>query len=241
MNKLLRAGFRRYAKSPALWIAAAVCAVSSVIGGWQARVNYLDDIYICVVWFAAAILVVLFTGMESGEGIFRNKIATGHTKAVVFLSEWLLAAGVWLLFSLIFAMIFIVFNGYLLDVIPQTVFLRVLADFLLGSVGMATLLTAVNCLITHKILNALVSILLVLGMMYGSDYLQGALYEPEYVTVYEYESIKLEDAEGDVWVPLAVEGSEREEKNPGYISGWMRTVCAAVSGLIPYSHVGERR
>ncbi len=238
MSKLLYAGVRRYIKSAVFWLALAATVIIAVLSGYQARQLSLDDLFIIAEFIVMAVLITWVVGREYDEGIFRNKLVSGHTKGTVFMSELILGTGACVLLFLIFAVIFAIFNGYIFSVVPANVLIRVFINFLLVNIGIAAILITISCLIPHRAIIAIVNILLVIGMMFVSYGLDDALRQPEYYTEYAHEYTEVTDEDGTVHMEESViPGTERKIKNDSYLDGWRRTVAQTICDILPTGHV----
>ena len=84
MIKLLRAGVRRYLHSVVFWLASIVTVAVAVLCANGARNFYLEDFYIMIEFIIFAVMISWLVGGEYDEGIFRNKVISGHTKVSIF-------------------------------------------------------------------------------------------------------------------------------------------------------------
>lgn len=240
MRKLLHAGFRRYTHSIIFWIALAATVILGIFCGYEARQLTLDDIYIIAEFIVMAVLITWLVGREFDEGVFRNKVVSGHSKGAIYLSELILGIGVCILFYLIFAVGVALFNGYIFSVVPSGVLIRIFVDLSLANIGLAAILVTVSCLVPHRAIIAIVNILLVIGMMLVSYELDVALEQPEYDTEYDYEYTETTAIDGTVYMEgIEIPGTERQVKNENYLDGWKRTAVQTVHCLLPTSHLVE--
>ena len=93
MKNLLRAGVRRYTYNIVFWLSIVFTIVVSVLSAKNTREFYFDDFYCILIFFAFAVLISWIVGRENDEGIFRNKVVSGHTKGQIYISELILGVG----------------------------------------------------------------------------------------------------------------------------------------------------
>lgn len=106
MSRLLYADFARLWKSKIFWIMEifmAVYAGALCINAWQTSRNHAIDSWnlyffneLLFVQLILAVLVSFYIGAEYGEGTIRNKLAVGHLRIHVYLSNLIVsyAAGI---------------------------------------------------------------------------------------------------------------------------------------------------
>lgn len=240
MNKLLRAGMRRYARSSIFWLAILITIIVAAICGYDTRGFYLNDIYIIIALVANAVLISWLVGREYEEGIFRNKVISGHPKGRIFLSELILGVGICVALYLLFAFIFLCFNSYILGVAPTAPVIKMFIGCLLVTACFSALLVTVSCLVSHRAVIAIVNILLVFGIAFASYGLQRVAEQEEYWAEYDYEYVTEFDENGNPYeVGYAIEGSERLVKNPDYIDGPIRDICEIAYRVLPYGHITQ--
>ena len=167
MTKLLRAGVRRYVRSIVFYIALLATVVLAVLCGNTAKNIGFENDYVILEFVIIAILATWLIGREFDQRTFRNKIIAGHSKGSVFLSELILAVGSCMFLFLIFAGVFAAFNGFIFSLVPADVLIRIFFDCLFANIALAVLFATISCLISHRSVIAVITILLVFGM-YGA-------------------------------------------------------------------------
>ena len=240
MTKLLRAGIRRYTHSIVFWIAIAVTIISAVMCGNRARAFYYDDPYIIIVLAAAAAMVSWLVGRENGEGIFRNKIVSGHSKGKVFLTELLLGIGACLIMYLIFAVIFLCFNSYIIGTVATAPAMKIFFSSLLAIACFAAIFVTVSCLVPQRAIVAIANILLVFGLIFLTYTIQDQLNEPEFYSEYEYKEVSYTDENGNVHMQMEPDwDTERLVENKKYVDSPLRNIYETVNNILPYSHFND--
>lgn len=239
MSNLLRAGIRRYTHNIVFWLALVITGIVAVIGASGARSFYFDDVYCVVVFIAFAVMISWIVGREYDEGIFRNKVVSGHTKGQIYISELILGVGSCLLMFLLFGTIFIAFNSYVFTKASLGVCIRIIFDTLLVNVCFAVILVTLSCLISKRAIVAIVNIILVLAIIFASYAVQSVVEQDEYYTEWEYEEQIITDEFGTHVNYAPIEGSEYEVKNPDYIDGPVRIVFETLYDILPYGHMTE--
>lgn len=192
MNKLLHAGILRYFKSSVLWFSVVATTLLAVVAGNKAREIYLSEYLVLAEWLIMAILFSLIVGKEFGDGTFRNKIAAGHSKGSVYISEIFLGVMACVLLFMIFSVIFSAFNGYIFYRVPLDVLIKIFLSYLFQNIAFAVVFITISCLITNKAVVAIANIILVLGLMYAGNGLRSMLIISEY-DFYHEENIESEN------------------------------------------------
>ena len=237
MTKLLRAGIRRYSHSIVFWLAIAVTIVSAIICGNYARDFYYEDFYIIIALAAATVVVTWLVGRENGEGIFRNKIVSGHSKGKVFLAELFLGIGTCVLLYLIFSVIFLCFNSYIIGVVATAPAIKIFFSGLLATACFAAVFVTVSCLISQRAIIAIINILLVFGVVFLTYTLQDQLNKPEYRSEYDYKEVSYTDENGNVHMQMEPDwDSERLVENKDYVDSPLRNIYEVINNVLPYSH-----
>jgi len=240
MIKLLRAGFRRYLHSYIFWLAIAVTVGFAVVCGVEARKYYFEDFYVMVFLIANAVLISWLIGREHDEGIFRNKIVMGHTKGNIYFTELLLGIIFSSLLYLLFCIIFLSLNYYIVGHAMPDVCLKIFLNGLLASVCATAIFVTVGCLISHMAIISIVNILLILSLMLGSETIASALKRPEHFERYEYENTEIVDEEGNVYLQMSpIEGSMHLVENPKYIKSPAREALTVLCRISPFTAIGE--
>ncbi len=240
MIRLLRAGFRRYTHSFVFWLAVAVTVGSAVVCGAQARKFYFEDFYVMVFLIANAVMISWLIGREHDEGIFRNKIITGHTKGSVYFAELLSGILFSSLLYLLFSAVFLGMNHYIIGHAPTGVCLKLFFNGLLASACATAIFVTVSCLISRTVVTGIINILLIFGLLLGSENISSALKRPEHFERYEYENIEIVDEEGNVYLQMSpIEGSMYLADNPNYIKSPAREILTVISRISPFTSIGE--
>lgn len=240
MSKLFRSGIRRYTHSIIFWLVVAVNIGAAIIGGYEARRFYFDDFYFTIALIANTVMISWLVGREYEEGIFRNKVVSGHSKGSIYLSELILGVGACIILYLLFVLIFLCFNHYIIGYAPVDVSLKVFVGGFLASACTAAILVTVSALIPHRAITGIVNILLVFAMVLVTNSLQGELGAPEYWEDYEYEEVSYIGEDGNTHFSLEpIEGSEYLVKNERYIDGPLRNVLQFTYRIFPYTNITE--
>ncbi len=240
MIKLLRAGIRRYLHSIVFWLAFIATAVMAYFCATDARGFAIDDMYPVIGFVMNAILIVMFVGREYSDGGFRNKVINGHTKGAIFISELILGVGAVFVLCIIFFAIFFAITSYIFTVFPTSLILKMFFDCVLSYLAFAAILVTICCLIPNRTVAAIINILLVFVMVFGSTAIQAKLTQPEFFEEYDTVTEQQVDANGKIhYFEHKVEGSERSRKDPAYVGGFKRTVFEAIDHLSPYGHISD--
>ena len=219
MSNLLRAGFARYLKHPLSALVAVASLVIGLIGGRNA-VYTIDDVYLIALFIAFAAFISLFVGREHGEGGFRNKAVTGYTKGQIFLSEWLLHTVFCLCLLLLFLIGFAPLAQEALAPVPARVLALITLCFVMMTVAVVTLLCTLSLLVSQRAVSAILSVLLVVGLLFVSYKIEETLSTPQYYYTSHY------DEQNElVW--------EEQKESPLYVEGAARTFLTHLNYTIP--------
>ena len=136
--------------------------------------------------FYCATFVSLFLGIEYEQGTIRNKLLVGHTRASVFCSNLIVC----IVASVIMLAVMLI-TGWILGICtlkdfylePSRLALVLLCSVLI-TVTFSAFATAVTMNISNRAICVVILFILILGMLMGSAYLDGALSAQE--MTYEY-------------------------------------------------------
>ena len=219
MGNLLRAGADRYLKSPLTALVAVASLMIGLLGGRNA-VYTIDDVYLIALFIAFAAFISLFVGREHGEGGFRNKAVTGYTKGQIFLSEWLLHTVFCLCLLLLFLIGFAPLASEVLSPVPARVLALITLCFVMMAVAVVTLLCTLSLLVSQRAVSAILSVLLVVGLLFASYKIEETLSTPQYYYISHY------DEQNElVW--------EEQKESPLYVEGATRTFLTHLNYTIP--------
>lgn len=237
MNKLISANFARLKKDKIFWISITViliCSVAGMLNGCrQANVmeesGYmvsLDSYYFNfapAIGLFCAIFIALFLGTEYSDGTIRNKLAVGHTRTHIYLSNFVVCfvaclafVAVWLIGGLVGIPFLGVWEigagGFFLFVLIAVLFTAALA-------GIFTLLSALS---TNRAITVVITIICFLGLLVLASIIYNRLCESEFLS----------------GMVITAEGMEMRDPtpNPNYISGSLRTFFEWVLDLLPTGH-----
>ncbi len=219
MSNLLRAGFARYLKNPLAVIAAALSLVAGLLGG-DSAVYTIDDVYLIALFITFAAFVSLFVGREHGDGGFRNKAIAGYSKGEIFFSEWLLHTMLCLVMLLLFVIGFVLTGHEVLAPVPAGMLALIALCFVCMAIVVVTLLCVLTLLISNRAVSAILSVLLIIGLMFASYGIDDALSHPRYYGIEHY------DEENEL---VFIE----QKESPQYIGGMARTLLTHLSYTLP--------
>lgn len=231
MRNLLSAGFSRLWRSRIFWLCVAfllVVSAGSVLNGYRMSVKYetgfnLDDYF----WSATpyisitcAVFSSLFFGTEYSDGTLRNKLIVGHKRRDVYLSS----------FAVCFTAALIMMAGALVGGLAglplpyewSTSYSTVLvfvALFILMAASLAAICTFIAMLSHSKAVTAVITILVILGLLMLSAMFYNALQQPE-----TYSDMIVTANGIEVGEPMP---------NPNYVSGVQRDIYEFLIDLLP--------
>lgn len=254
MIKLIRAGFRRYARKPLFWITLGLSLLFGYVGS-QADINaslpskrwlgqFVQDVFfgntssrtfnglITALYAVSAVVLCFSIGREFSDHVIRNKLVCGHSKGKIYLSEWILAMLVTVLMQLSFCL------GMALDFLP------VLDDislpfflYLVGGLGLAHLaLTTFFAVMALLVNRRAVVIALCFVVLFGAESvnvtLQTKLNRSEFI--YDYATPPV--VENGVVIE---EGEMVATPNPRYVSGIRRKMYSYLVVALPRGPILE--
>lgn len=229
MRKLLRAGFYRLRTSRVLWLCAAATFAFSVfrifnIPSENLQEYTLEEAMMDIFPFFPILYSVfsgLFLGVEYQDGTLRNKLIAGHSRQNVYLSSLItivsgcfIILAAWILGGASGACIL---GGLKLSGGMQLVLSAAL--ILMLTVAEAAILTMIAMLIPNRATSAVVSILMMLGLIAIGGTIYNILSEPELASTAIFTANGMEISE-----PLP---------NPYYVSGTLRKVYQFLVDFLP--------
>lgn len=233
MPKLLRANFSRLWKprifhlavlASALLPLAFVCdAYLTTRRGYSVALESPLFQYEILAGFIGAILAGLFLGTEYSDGTIRNKVAVGHTRAAIYLSNLIVSLAAIALLTLL-ALATGLASGLLLGLeksISAGEIALNLGCGLLSSAAFMSLYTMIAMLAHSKASGAVLCLIVVLCMLFASLWIDGALSQPEV----ERDYVMMVDG-----APILSD----PRPNPLYVSGAKRTFLEFAYDLLPF-------
>ncbi len=224
MNKLLRAGIRRYLTSKVYWSVV----VATLFFGWltssESELSSMDSSSVIIEFALFAILASWNIGREYEEGIFRNKIIAGHTKAKIFISELILAIGACMSLFVMFTILFAVGNTYVFKIMPTDAMIKSYILMILINIAMVTIFVTISSIMSHRALSITFSLILLFAMYWSTLEIGQKLIEEKYIYVCENEWVVEYDQYGMVSNEYSqiIPGTEKKVYNRDYVGGWKR-------------------
>ena len=241
MLKLLYSGFQRLFKNKLLLICSAVVFALSLFAGGQivrssqkiyvdAQYFMEDTLFVTLPYMAfyCATFVSLFLGIEYEQGTIRNKLLVGHTRASVYCSNLIVC----IVASVIMLAVMLI-TGWILGICtlkdfylePSRLALVLLCSVLI-TVTFSAFATAITMNISNRAICVVILFMLILGMLMGSAYLDGALSAQE--MTYEYVLMTEAGMEYGDLIP-----------NPNYVSGTKRVIYEFLIDLLPTGQASQ--
>lgn len=248
MWRLIYACAVKYLKSAELYAALAAGLIMGVINGaieWQLyrgfysgsadKTEYLicpidSKWYDCAVW-AFALLVALHIGREFSDGTIKNKLAAGHTKAAVYLSESITACAAALPYFILLMIPIIIGGGGFFFNIPINSAARIIL-MLFIMFPAAAVITSTVCMITADRAAGMTAVILAMALLTTSNALLNGYYnntEGEYLT--ETEAVKTSTGE--------YKTDKHKIKNRFYLKGIKKAAVTAEHKINLFSRVSD--
>ncbi len=253
MINLLSAGFSRLFKKRTFYIGVIVMALygaSDVISAFLDNISgldtELDDIffmYCLLVPILMAVFCPLFIGTEYSEGTMRNKIITGHKRAVIYMSNFIICAAAGLMMCAAYVIICLGLG------IPLIGFFAGDIGALIAQAGcsLAMLLsvtgifTHISLMIKSKSVSAVICVIFAFVTVLAGMMLDSLLREPEYWEQYIYDGAYIEGDENALIQSYdeSILSNIRTEyvPNPFYVSGVKRQIYQFIVDFTPGGQV----
>ena len=221
MTKLLRADFRRYVKNIIPWSGLLASLLCGAVSGLNTRIcRYIDDIFILPFFVILTVVIALMIGTEHSDGAIRRKVAVGHTKGEIYLSQLCIAVAYTTAAALLYFGAFIPFMVGMRVPFPISALLLTLLGFWVISMAYAAMAVTIAASVSQKAISAVAAILLVMATVFVTYTVDDVLGQPDYIHI---ESVY---PTGEVVVV--------EEANPRYVGEPWRTILEAVKKGNPY-------
>ncbi len=238
MSKLIRAGIRRYWHSRIFKLAVVAtitCSLPSAIG---IKYGSMDDMFVIFEFVIMAVMVSWLVGKEYEEGIFRNKVISGHKKVNIYLSELVVGLGACVILFLIYTLVIMGFALYVLEIAELKDLVLVYVGVLLTNMYYAAIFITVSCFCSYRAISLIVNVAMIFVMAFIFYETDDILREEEYMEIYDYELVVKEDSYGHIYEEFyQVEGTGRLEKNTLYLGGPLRTVLEILHNILPSGQV----
>ncbi len=223
MDKLLKAGFRRYTHSSFFW----ACFISSFVFGsslaYTARTVDFDFSFCMLLLIVNAALITVFIGNEFNEGIFRCKVAVGHTRKQIFISEAVLAFAATLLMYIMHFLLIALFNYEVFGFVDIKIIAFIFIGILLITFSFTSLFVFISCAISKRTVSTIISILLTVIFFLTSIKISDSLKYPEYRDM----THKVPDENGEYTLVTD------KAPHPNYVGGMLRTVFEVSQDISP--------
>lgn len=233
MNNLLFAGFCRLKKSKIFLIFIAFMFAAGLDAPIRQYMNMkktgfvhvLDHAFFMHVMYMGvitAVFISLFIGTEYSDGTIRNKLATGHSRISIYLSNLILCTAASALISLSYmiacACAGIPLLGFF-QMDASTAVALILCDLMIGATYSSLFLLAAM-LIHSKAVLSVVTILSAFLLLFAATYLFSMLSQPQMRTDY------VMGANGEV-------ESSKPVPNESYVSGTKREAYEFLMEFLP--------
>ena len=178
-----------------------------------------------VMGLVSAIFISLFIGSEYSDGTMRNKVAVGHTRFSIYLSNFIVCSIASIFFCLAYILAVMVIgnlrNGIFLSDHSRIAYLIICA--FCAVIALTSILTFLAMVNRNKAGNVVVSMLLAISLLASGSFIYQRLCEPEM-----YDHYISVDSNG---VPTDVD----RVPNPQYVGGTERKVLELLNNFLPSS------
>ena len=244
---LIKARLVDYFKSPLFYIAVIVSLASGIYGGvycsyFKDEVGAViscsaDDMWMLTAIWAVIVLVAMCAGREFSDGTIRNKIAVGHTKANIFISEICVSSIITFIMYLLDIVPTAIGGWYFISEFPTSSAVKWFVNIFLAFELMSIFAVVITYLLAKRAVAVVAAFALhfVLYIIVGfTDGYYYSIGEPRYITYTD--TIICEDG--------TIKEEENEYENGYYIEGFSKTliqighIANPISGLEDAIHFG---
>lgn len=245
MTNLLSAGFFRLFKNRTFYICVTVMALYGVLSSISVLddppefTTSLDEIffeYCSLIPVLMAVFCTMFIGTEYSDGTMRNKLITGHKRATVYMSNYIISAAAGLM---MYAACIVTCLGFGLPTLGffageiGMIFVRIGCSLtlLLAVTGIFTL---VSLIVRSKPASAVICIILAFAMLITGAVLYSLLQVPEYSIQHTYNNAYVEIDENFNQSDEVLSQIKSEYvPNPFYVSGAKRQIYRFIIEFTP--------
>lgn len=239
MSNLLSSEFSRLFKNKLFWAAEIFMvglAALLVFNTYTTNVRYPDRATCAenflfadgiFVMFVIAVFVGIFVGTEYSNGTVRNKVVSGHSRAAIYFSKFIVCCVFSIIMKISYMAVILGFGIPILGsygggVTPYII--RALCNFA-ALFAVTSVILLISMMIQSKSTGAVTAIIFTLVCLCLATYIHSKLDQPEYYDEYAY----IDEAGVIQTVP--------SEPNPTYVSGIKRTVYEFIDDAFPYSQL----
>lgn len=231
MSRLLNAGFKRMIKDKLFWI----CLIALISFGIviclsqykdmleykiEADPNNIIFISASIIGIVMSIFTCLFVGTDYSDGTIRNKIIIGHTRKAIYFSNFIISATAGVIINTIYMIVitpicFLLFSNFN---ISAPIFIWMIIDVIFLIIVYSSIFNMITLLCSNKTASAVISLLLIFGLMLISANFLSRLRESEFM---EFMTV--------------IDGKNIFEtvRNPRYLEGNIRKVYQFIVDFIP--------
>ncbi len=231
MNKLLYTGFVRVRKSKLFHLLMLFTVGLALFMNFQVYRDvktYGDTVdvsqlmlnYASIIGVIIAIFTSLFLGVEYSDGTIRNKIVVGHKRTDIYLSNLLITSITYLFSYIVFIAVTACVGIPLFGSIkmPLSKLFVLLMCIFMTVIAYSAIFTFIAMSISNKTITAIVSIMLVFGLMISASTCLEVIDAQEYIA-------GLSMVDGEM--------THEEIPNPNYPSEEKRKVCQILCDINP--------
>lgn len=255
MMKLLSANFFSMLHTKRLWLGAAFMAVSAGLNIFSVQrdvAHGIKDLTIddSIITFAPMLFILLpivcglYINTDYHDGTIRNKISVGRTRSSVYISNLLIVWLVEIFYTVIHLVVALVggigigFSNLQSVALRSALLLLTIAALAAIAVFIATIMTGRYALV----LCALIAV----GMMFGSQLINGILESPD--TISDIEEVEYTTVEDGLMEPKFIdsEGNVYDstmdiptKPNPAYIREPLRSILRTYNNVSPGGQLWE--
>ncbi len=238
MRKLISANSFRLWRSRAFWFVAFamfawgaavytffhINATNMGIAGAQYNTYFFNGI-LCL-GPAIAVFCSFFIGGECGDGTLRNKLTVGHTRADIYLSNFIISGMAGMLFMIAFwagaMLVGLTTEGTVILTGVEYPVAGIICSFMVAIVY-ASIYCFVAMTDSNKTRSAIIGLGLAAFLFVGGFATQNGLNQPEYT----YRMVMSENGEYEF---------EGKVPNPKYLTGTKRVVYECIDAILPSCH-----
>lgn len=196
MITLFHSLFYRLKKDKLLFALAVACILFPIVFiirnyFMEVSIDALFQIQMCFISIFFTLIVNSYIGVEYSDGTIRNKIIIGKKRYKIYLSNWLflilLGLGMYLLYLLTIVCIGIpILGASSVDI--QTIFLWIIVQ-VITIIAFISIFTFISFLCSNHVVAIIINMLISFGLIILIIFLATRLSTPEYIEVYQWNTI----------------------------------------------------
>lgn len=260
MRNLIHAEIYRYKRNHFFWFMLCAAFLAGAFYGLTVIDIAFDDMFVVPLFVILAFFISLSIGREYGDGIIRNKIISGKTKTVIFVSKLAIGISVSVIMTTAFLLPCAAITAAgVRSGIPASILMWTVLGFFLLNIAWTVMFTFVSMLISSGEIAGILNFILIIAIMFGAYQLESMIGQPEYIEMEECIDVPMTpeevkqvqnktfegsyfynaDENGIVTYYKTVVADQSMYPNPHYVQEPFRTILQGIDSMLPYGQINE--